>query len=144
MKKRKLPGARSRSAAKSAAHLARPGARSDRDDGKLSRAWIREIARRVRNSRDPVRYVLVSEFNRKFILYYDVSHDAFVMNDPSLGTLFKRREAAESVRKLLGRNVTVVKFTTRRGKLRRLSPFRGYALRRRMRRRRQLHRTRAK
>lgn len=108
--------------------------RSDCDDGKLSRAWARELARRVRDSRNPVRYMLVSEFNRKFILYYDVSHDAFVMNDPSLGTLFKRREAAESVRKLLGRNVTVVKFTTRRGKLRRLSPFRGYALRRRTRR----------
>jgi hypothetical protein len=34
---------------------------------------------------------------------------------PALGTLFKRRQAAESVKKLLGRGVTVVKFTTKGG-----------------------------
>ena len=69
--------------------------------------------------------MLVSEFTRKFILYYNVTSDSFAMNDPALGTVFKRRQAAESVRKLLGQGVTVVKFTARRGKLRRLSPFVG-------------------
>ncbi len=69
--------------------------------------------------------MLVSEFSRRFMLYYDVSSDTYGMNEPSRGTLFKRREAAEHVKKLLGKNVTVVKFTNRGGKLKRLSPYRG-------------------
>ena len=44
------------------------------DDSQLSPEWIRELKRRVKDSRDPVRYMLVSEFSRKFILYYDVTH----------------------------------------------------------------------
>jgi hypothetical protein len=49
----------------------------------------------------------------------------FVMNEPSGGTLFKRREAAESVKKLLGKGISIVKYTTKRGKFKRLSPYRG-------------------
>lgn len=94
-------------------------------EGLLSPEWIREIKRRVRYSRDPIRYMLVSEFSRKFRLYYDVSSDVFVMNAPEKGTLFKRREAAERVKELLSRGVHVVKFTTAGGKLKRLSPFKG-------------------
>lgn len=94
-------------------------------DPKLSREWIREIERRVRDSRDPVRYMLVSEFSRSFVLYYDVSADVFAMNSPEKGTRFKRREAAQRVRSLLGRGVRIVKFTTKGGKLKRLTtPFR--------------------
>lgn len=70
--------------------------------------------------------MLTSEFSRRFILYYDVSRDAFVMNDPSGGTLFKRRETAEKVGRLLSRGVLIVKFTTKGGKLKRLSPYRGF------------------
>lgn len=95
------------------------------DDEPLSPEFIKELKRRVRDSHDPVRYMLVSEFSRRFILYYDVSSDTYVMNEPSRGTLFKRREAAEHVKKLLGKNVTVAKFTTKGGKLKRLSPYRG-------------------
>lgn len=100
-------------------------ARAKSREPKLSREWIREIERRLRDSRDPVRYMLVSEFGRNFILYYDVSDDVFAMNAPDRGTLFKRREAAERVCKTLSQGVRIVKFTTSRGKLRRLSPFRG-------------------
>jgi hypothetical protein len=57
--------------------------------------------------------MLVSEFSRKFILYYDVTSGNYVMNDPSRGTLFKRREIAESVKAHLGRGVALVKFTVR-------------------------------
>jgi hypothetical protein len=49
----------------------------------------------------------------------------FSMNDPKGGTLFKRREVAESVKKLLGKGISIVKYTTKRGKLKRLSPYRG-------------------
>jgi hypothetical protein len=67
------------------------------DEPQLSPEWIKEIDRRVRDSRDPVRYMLVSEFSRNFILYYDATSDTYVMNDASRGTLFKRREVADSV-----------------------------------------------
>jgi hypothetical protein len=93
----------------------------------LSPEWIEEIERRVRDSDDPVRYMLVSEFSRSFILYYNVSDDMFSMNAPDKGTLFKRRKAAENVSSLLGRGVHIVKFTTRGGRLKRLSPFKGPA-----------------
>src|SRR5215831_2775066 len=100
------------------------------DDSQLSPEWIRELKRRVKYSRDPVRYMLVSEFSRKFILYYDVTTDTFAMNDASRGTLFKRREIAKSVKTHLGKGVALVKFTVKGGKLKRLSPFRGIRLRR--------------
>lgn len=91
----------------------------------LSPAQIRELERRVRDSRDPVRYMLVSEFTRRFILYYNVSDDVYAMNNPSEGTLFKRLKTAQSVKKLLGGKTSIVKYTTARGKLKRLSPYRG-------------------
>jgi hypothetical protein len=90
----------------------------------LSPAQIRELRRRVRDSRDPIRYMLVSEFNRRFILYYNVSDDVYAMNNPSGGTLFKRLKTAQTVKKLLGGGTSIVKYTTARGKLKRLSPYR--------------------
>lgn len=90
----------------------------------LSPAQIRELRRRVRDSRDPIRYMLVSEFTRSFILYYNVSDDVYAMNDPRGGTLFKRLKTAQTVKKLLGSGTSIVKYTTARGKLKRLSPYR--------------------
>src|SRR5574341_266603 len=84
-----------------------------KDDEPLSPALIRELKRRLRDSSDPVRYMLVSEFSRRFILYYNVSTHMFAMNDPSRGTLFKRREAAEAVKKLLSKGISIVKYTTK-------------------------------
>ena len=101
------------------------------DDPQLSPEWIRELKRRVKDSRDPVRYMLVSEFSRKFILYYDVTTNTYAMNDASRGTLFKRREIAESVRTHLGKGVALVRFTVKGGRLKRLSAFRAMKLRRR-------------
>jgi hypothetical protein len=68
--------------------------------------------------------MLVSEFSRRFILYYNVSDDVYIMNDPSGGTLFKRLKTAQTVKKLLGGGTSIVKYTTARGKLKRLSPYR--------------------
>ncbi len=111
---------------KKSRNTVRAVSKSPEDEPPLSREWEREIARRVRDLDDPLRYMLVSEFSRRFILYYDVTSDTFAMNNPAQGTLFKRRQAAESVKKLLGRGVTVVKFTVTGGKLKRLSPFVGH------------------
>jgi hypothetical protein len=98
---------------------------NDNDFEPLSPAQIRELERRVRDSRDPIRYMLVSEFSRRFILYYNVSDDVYAMNDPAGGTLFKRLKTAQSVKKFLGKSTSIVKFTTKRGKLKRLSPYHG-------------------
>jgi hypothetical protein len=102
--------------------------RSEDKEPRLSREWQRELQRRVRESRNPVRYMLVSEFSRSFILYYNVSDDVFVMNALDRGTIFKRREAAERVSKLLSSGVRIVKFTIKGDKLKRISPFRGRSL----------------
>jgi len=126
MSKRSASKERRRSSEGTRARLARPRSGRVPDEMKLSPAWVREINRRVRDSENPVRYMLASEFSRRFILYYDVSRDVFAMNDPSGGTLFKRRKAAQNVGKLLGRRVVIVKFTTKGGKLKRLSPYRGF------------------
>jgi hypothetical protein len=104
----------------------------ERREPGLSAEWKRELARRVRDAHNPLRYMLISEYGRNFILYYNVSDDVFAMNDPRRGTLFKRREAAERVSKLLSRGIRVVKFTTKGGKLRRISPYRGPAWARRI------------
>jgi hypothetical protein len=42
------------------------------------------------------------------VLYYNVSNDTFGMNDPSLGTLFKRRVAANAIQRLLRTGVQVI------------------------------------
>ena len=127
-RKQKLLGARSQRQRKgrvSAAKISDQAAlKEDVEDHRLSPEWIRELKRRVKDSRDPVRYMLVSEFSRKFILYYDVTSDTYVMNDASRGTLFKRREVAESVKAYLGEGVALVKFTVKGSRLKRLSPFR--------------------
>jgi hypothetical protein len=133
-RKQKLLGARSQQQRKGRVSSARISGRialkeNVDDDSQLSPEWIRELKRRVKDSRDPVRHMLVSEFSRKFILYYDVSTDTFAMNDASRGTLFKRREVAESVKAHLGKGVALVKFTVKDGRLKRLSPFRGMRLR---------------
>lgn len=101
--------------------------RASGKEPKLSREWMREIERRVHDSDDPARYMLVSEYSRSFILYYNVSDDRFTMNVPERGTLFKRRKAAENVGRLLSRGIRIVRFTTKGGRLKRLSPFKGPA-----------------
>src|SRR6266540_3298223 len=79
------------------------------DPEPLSKSQLRELQRRVRDVDDRTRYLLVSAFTLRFVLYYDVSSDTFVMNDPSLGTLFKRRPAAIAIQRLLRTGVQVVR-----------------------------------
>ena len=43
------------------------------------------------------------------VLYYNVSNDTFGLNDPSLGTLFKRRTAVIAIQRLLRTGIQVVK-----------------------------------
>ena len=94
----------------------------DRDEP-LSPEWAREINKRVRDIENPIRYIITSALSRRFVFFYNVSTDTFAVNKPEEGTLFKRRELAVRVAEILGKGHTVVKFTTRNGVLKRLSPY---------------------
>lgn len=79
------------------------------DDFILTAAQRRELDRRVKDARDRSRYLLVSQIGDRFALYYSVSEDAYVANDPTYATLFKREAAARVVQRLLGSNVRIVR-----------------------------------
>lgn len=84
----------------------------------LSKAELRELDRRVRDSDDRTRFMIASVMSPRFVLYYDVSHDVYVMNAPQSATLFKRSETARAVLGLLGGRCRVLKCRVNRmGKL---------------------------
>ena len=80
----------------------------------LTRGQIRELRRRMADHKNPVRYLLVASMGPRFALYYNISDDVYVLNDPGGATLFKRQGAALAVKRLLGRGTRVVRCTTRR------------------------------
>ena len=82
------------------------------DDFPLTVAQVKELRRRVADMRDRTRYLLISHHGPRFSLYYNVSSDCYAMNDPSGGTLFKRRQAAEAIRRLIGSRILLVKCRT--------------------------------
>ena len=98
----KSPRRRDRGVAGSAAKS------TSRDPDPLSKSQIRELGRRLRDYRDPTRYLLSTVFTPKFVLYYNVSNDTFGMTNPDSGTLFKRRAAATAIRRLLRAGVQIV------------------------------------
>lgn len=110
--------------------VARSNRRASRVDSDLTSAQVKELNRRIKDMDDPVRYLIVSDFGPRFVLYYNVSDDTFAHNDPAGGTLFKRRAAAESIRKLLRSTVTIAKFLIKGKRLKRISPMRGNFLKR--------------
>lgn len=84
----------------------------------LTRAQIRELDRRIRDSMDPMRYLLTTALTTRHVLFYNVSDDVFVMDDPTQGTLFKRREAAAAIKALLTGRVHILQCrVTPRGRL---------------------------
>ena len=97
---------------------ARGADRVGEDEPPLTRVQMQELDRRVKDLHDRTRYVLVSAFSPRFILYYNVSEDTYGMNEPAHATLFKRRAAAIAIRRMLGGGVEVVRCRVdRRGRL---------------------------
>ncbi len=95
------------------------------EDWELSKSQLRELERRIRDMDDPRRYVLASEFTPKFVLYYEVSRDVYVMNELSAATVFKRRKAAVAIKALLGKGTRIVEcLISKKGKLKRVTPVR--------------------
>ena len=73
----------------------------------LNAAERRELDRRIKDADDPRRYLLVSATLPWFSLYYEIQADAWLIDDPSRATLFKRREAAKAICELLRPGVRV-------------------------------------
>ncbi len=96
----------------------RLGGRTLRDSGRiedeLTPAQVRELRRRMADLDDATRYILVSPMGPRLALYYNVSEDVYVMNDPTGATLFKRRNAAVAIKKLLGGWIRVVRCASKR------------------------------
>lgn len=87
---------------------------SDAVDDELTPAQIRELRRRMADLDDGTRYLLVSQMGPRFALYYNVSDDVYVMNDPRAATLFKRRKAALAVKALLGGSIRILRCKSKR------------------------------
>ena len=83
-------------------------------DEELTPAQVRELRRRMADLDDTTGYILVSQMGPRFALYYNVSDDVYVMNDPRGATLFKRRNAALAIRKLLGGSIRIVRCKSKR------------------------------
>ena len=90
----------------------------DESDQPLTAAEKRQLERRIKDADDPRRYLLVSATLPWFSLYYEIQEDAWLIDDPSRATLFKRREAARAICNLLRPGVRVVPCTVdARGRL---------------------------
>jgi len=87
---------------------------SDPVDDELTPAQIHELRRRMADLDDVTRYLLVSQMGPRFALYYNVSDDVYVMNDPLRATLFKRRKAALAVKALLGESIRILRCKSKR------------------------------
>jgi len=74
----------------------------------LTAAERRVLDREIKDLDDPVRYLLASGLVPGFTLYYVLSDDTYVLNDPRGATLFKRREAARRIKELLRPGAAVV------------------------------------
>jgi hypothetical protein len=96
------------------ASVGRAADHSGQVDEELTPAQIRDLRRRVADLDDETRYMLVSQMGPRFALYYNVSDDVYVMDDPRGATLFKRRKAALAVRALLGGSIHVVRCKSKR------------------------------
>jgi hypothetical protein len=85
----------------------------------LTPAQTRELLRRVADSKDPRRYLIISRMlpGARFVLYYNISDDVYAWNDPEGGTLFKRRKTAELIQRKLGRGKEVIEVKKVRGKV---------------------------
>lgn len=83
-------------------------------DEELTPTQVRELRRRIADLDDATRYMLVSHMGPRFALYYNVSEDVYVMNDPRGATLFKRRNAALAVKRLLGGLLRVIQCRSKR------------------------------
>lgn len=73
----------------------------------LTAAQHRQLEAQIRYMKDRSRFLLVSTIGGRIVLYYDVTSDTYVMDDPRSATLFKRRAVAAAVMRCLGKGIEV-------------------------------------
>lgn len=101
----------------------RPTENNKAEDDELSPEFVKELRRRIADTRDPVRYVIYSDMTGSdaWRLWLDVSSDTYGMSIDQ-ATLFKRKPVAQAVAKAnaSGRKnrLRVAKITTKNGKRR--------------------------
>jgi hypothetical protein len=88
---------------------ARPSGKSVDDLEPLSPKEIRELKRRLDDTRDRTRYLLISNLLPRYTMFYNVSEGTFTLNDPREATIFKRRPTARIIRDLVGENGEAVR-----------------------------------
>jgi hypothetical protein len=67
----------------------------------LTKGELAELKRRIADSDDPTRYVVVSPFSKRFCLYYCAGDGHFIMNEIPDEALFKRRAVAVAVARVV-------------------------------------------
>jgi len=111
-------GVKNRYVARLRKRVRRPVEVSPHGSPDLTRAQTRELDRRLADLHDRSRYLLVSRPGPRFALYYNVSEDTYGMNEPAHATLFKRRQAAAAIKRLLSKGIDLIRCRVdRRGKL---------------------------
>ena len=70
---------------------------ADADFPPLTKAQVAELDRRVAEMNDPTRYLVVSAFSKRFVLYYNVEDNCYAHNRPEGGTAFKSLDVARAV-----------------------------------------------
>jgi hypothetical protein len=80
--------------------ISRALSQKEADSPRLTKRQMTEIKRRIADSDDPTRYVIISAFTKRFCLYYRVSDGDFIMNEIPL---FKRRAEAVAVARVIER-----------------------------------------
>lgn len=78
----------------------KPAVHSDHDFPPLTAAQKRELQRRLDDMRDPTRFIIVSAFSKRFVLYYNAESGCYG-SDRAYATLFKQQAAAQAVRQTL-------------------------------------------
>jgi hypothetical protein len=63
----------------------------------ISKANAAELDRILDEMDDPTRYLVVSAFTKRFVLYYNVEDNCFAQNRPEGGTAFKTIDVARAV-----------------------------------------------
>ncbi len=104
----------------------------DHDTGEvvsLSRSERRILSERIKDSNDPVRYIVVSELIPRKRYFYYIAHDNCYGMEIDQASQFKRRDIAEVICKALDKGVKkkhhlVVKITTRNKSIKVLKYFR--------------------
>lgn len=84
-----------------AIEVVREEERADASFPPLSRKELAELRRRVKETDDPTRYAIASSCTKQHVLFYDVQHNHYILNQIEPTCLFRQREHALAIATLL-------------------------------------------